>query len=193
MLRQPRVRFGRMVPQDLSPGLWLEEWLAGRRSGKGAVCASSQLQHLGTSMSDSLHYCEAGPLHSNLRYAEQTCKASEAINILAACKVCSTCWEHKYVGKSACSRRRPKEHEIWRQAERRTAVDDADVLREVGYQNADEDEATKMQSETASRNSSYCNILQRDSEIDAVWRGQVLAMRLHSFRLDSSSTWPNQP
>ena len=157
MLQQHRVRLGRMAPRDLSPDLWLMEWLVGRRSGKGADFASSQLRHLGTGTSHALHHCEAGPLHSNLGDAEQTCKASEAINFFAARKVCSTCWKHKYVGKSARPRRRSKEHEVWRQAERRTSVDDTDVLWEVGYQNADKDEAMKTWLEKTSGHSSCYN------------------------------------
>ena len=90
-----------------------------------------------------IHDCEAGPLHPDLRDAEYTCEACEPTDFFAACEIRSTSWEDEYVCKGARSGCRSKQDEIWRQAEGGTAVDDADVLREVGYEDADKDEARR--------------------------------------------------
>lgn len=107
------------------------------------------------------HDCKAGPLHSHLRDAEQTCKACEATNLLAACKILSTSWKHQDVCEGACSRRRSKQDEIGREAEGGTSVDDADVLREVRYEDADKYEAGKTRSETLSQEQLKSNLTVR--------------------------------
>ena len=91
-----------------------------------------------------IHDCEAGPLHPDLRDAEYTCEACEPTDFSAACEIRSTSWEDEYVCKGARSGSRSKQDEIWRQAEGGTAVDDANVLREVGYEDADKDEARRL-------------------------------------------------
>jgi hypothetical protein len=97
------------------------------------------------------HDCEAGPLHPDLRDAEQTCKACKATKFLTARKILSTGWKHQDVREGARSRRGSQEDEIWREAEGGTSVDDADVLREVRYEDADKYEAGKTRSEIHSR------------------------------------------
>jgi hypothetical protein len=82
-------------------------------------------------------------LHSDLRNPEYACEACEPTNLFAACEIRSACWEHKYICEGARSGRRSKQDEVWREAERRTAVDDADVLREVGYEDADKYESRR--------------------------------------------------
>jgi hypothetical protein len=72
-----------------------------------------------------------------LRDPEYTCKACESTDLFAACNIRSTIGKHKYVCEGACPRRRSKQDEIWGEAERGAAVDDADVLWEVRYENAD--------------------------------------------------------
>jgi hypothetical protein len=134
-----------------------------------------------TSRFHIIHDGEAGPLHADLGDAEYTCEACEPTNLSAACEVRSTSWENEYVCKGARSGRRSEQNEIWRQPERRTAVDDADVLREVGYEDAHKDEAGRPLSGLISGNSSSIQILQRDGEIGRVWRGQDLATGFHNF------------
>jgi hypothetical protein len=93
------------------------------------------------------HDCKAGPLHSDLRDAEQTRKTCEATNLLAACKILLTSWKHKDICKAARSRRRSKQDEIWRKPEGGTSIDNADVLRQVRYEDADKYEAGKTRLE----------------------------------------------
>ena len=115
----------------------------GRRSGTGKVCTWGELHHLRASGFHIIHDCEAGPLHPDLRDAEYTCETCKPTDLSATCEVRSTSWENEYVCKGARSGRRSKEDEVWRQPERGTAVDDSDVLREVGYEDADKDEARR--------------------------------------------------
>lgn len=49
--------------------------------------------------------------------------------------------EDEDVREGARAGRRPKQDEVWREAERGTAVDDANVLWEVRYEDADKYEA----------------------------------------------------
>ena len=90
-------------------------------------------------------------MHSDLGDTEYTCKACEPTDLFATCKIRSTGWEHEYVREGARSGSRTKQDEIWREAEGGTPIDDADMLREVGYKDSDKDEARILQSEKASR------------------------------------------
>jgi hypothetical protein len=120
---------------------WSRSWEEDKEQEKSATGVSFIVR--GQSGFHIIHDCEAGPLHPDLCDAEYTCEACEPTDFSAACEVRSTSWEDEYVGKGARSGRRSKQDEIWRQTERGTAVDDADVLREIGYEDADKDEARR--------------------------------------------------
>jgi len=91
--------------------------------------------------SEALHHGEAEPLDTKLGDTQEPSSALEAAHDLTARHICARSWEDQYVGERACSGSRAEEDEVWRDALGSSACDDPIVLREVGYEDSEEEEA----------------------------------------------------
>lgn len=87
------------------------------------------------------HDGKARPLNPHLEDAQQARETFKSADFRAAGQVGPASGEREDVGKGAGTSSSPEEDEIWGDSLRRAAGDDAMVLREVGDEDAEEDES----------------------------------------------------
>lgn len=61
---------------------------------------------------DGLHAKETKPLNSNLKDAQQGCKAAQSTNLSATVRILKASREHEYIGQRRCGGCRSQENEV---------------------------------------------------------------------------------
>ena len=87
------------------------------------------------------HECKADPLHSELSYSKKTCNTLKRLELLAAGDVLAGLRQGEDVGEAGGRGCGAQENKPRGNALRGPAGDDSVVLREVGDQESDEDDA----------------------------------------------------
>lgn len=89
-----------------------------------------------------LHEHETPPLHANLRDTQQGSGASLARDFLTAGDILSALWKYEYVPNGCYGGETAQKHPPWRETFRRAPSGDFDVLREVGDDDAGDEECS---------------------------------------------------
>lgn len=89
---------------------------------------------------DNLHDSKTTPLHADLSDAQQSRHTGKLIDLLTACDVGTRSRQDQNICKRAGAACGAEEDKVWREAVAGSEADDADVLWEVGDENAQEDE-----------------------------------------------------
>lgn len=92
----------------------------------------------------SIHDREAAPLHAHLHDPEQAGEAGEAVHLAAASHVGAAAGQRQDVGELACPARCPQQDKVRGKAEARFAVDNPQMLGQVGHKDTEQDAAGLM-------------------------------------------------
>lgn len=139
------------------------------------------------------HEEEASPLHAYLGDAQQSGSTRKRANLLAAAHVARALRQRQDVGDARRAGHGPEEHEEGTEPAGRAPGDDLVVLRQVGDEDADDDEAVGAGRQRPRGSLAMGWNLHRDAKVDHVRLGELPApfviRRQHGRGLCSCAAW----